>query len=447
MKTRNQDFALGLTVIVFLALFLVTIFFLAPSLGGATRPIVVHFRHVDGLAPLKAGSLVLLSGAIEIGQVTSVEIREVEIESPSGSRRQTIIVARAEIDESLSLYGDCEITTDVPLIGGNGTMVIVNVGTPGVPLPPDHIDGQPPQGMAAFASLSRRLLAEGGVVDRIDRMLDPEAEGSLLNKVKLSLTDINAMTAELKTQLSTQQQKTLLGKIHLILDDLNATTAAVRTQMLVDSDVSLLAKFNTALDLVHQSLTELNAMLQEDRPLLHDTLASIEHATRAINEEMIAHLTAEFDPHNPASLLAKLHVSMDSINTSLANLQVVSETGKHMLVLNRPQLERILENVREMSEELTLSSKEIRLNPSRLIWGPGKAQASKLDLFTAARDFAQAATYLDDAAARLQAILQVTSDGQHLPESGDEVRAIYESLHAAFERFQRAESFFWDQMK
>ena len=217
--------------------------------------------------------------------------------------------------------------------------------------------------------------------------------------------------------------------------------------MLVDSDASLLAKLNTSLDLVHQGLTELNAMLQEDRPLLHDTLTTIEHATRTIDEQMIVHLSAEFDPNNPASLLAKLHVSMDSINTSLANLQVVSETGKHLLVLNRPQLERILENVREMSDELTLGSKEIRLNPSRLIWGPGKAQAGKLDLFTAARDFAQAATYLDDAAARLQAILQVTSDGRHLPESGEEVRAIYESLHAAFEKFQQAESFFWDQMK
>lgn len=61
-------------------------------------------------------------------------------------------------------------------------MVIANVGTPDVPLPPDHIDGLPPQGMAAFALLSRRLLAEGGLVDRLDTALDPDVEGSLLTR-------------------------------------------------------------------------------------------------------------------------------------------------------------------------------------------------------------------------------------------------------------------------
>ena len=399
MKARRQDFILGIVAIIFVALFVGTVLFVAPSLREDTRPIVVQFRHEDGLAPLKSGSMVLLSGALEVGHVTDVEYREVD--------GHTLIVVAAEIVKSLPLYGDCEITTDMPLVGGAGTMVIVNVGTPGVKLPNGPITGAPPQGMAAFASVSRRLTAQGGLVDRLDRMLDPDAEGSLLNKVMLSLADVNAMTMELRTQLSAEEQQTLLGKLHLILSDLNATTSAVREQLQVDSSASLLAKVHTALDTVHSSLSEVLGMLTENRPAVRNTLASVEHATRIIDEEMIAKLRAEFDPESPTSLLAKLHVAMDHMNASLADVQVVAESGKRMLLLNRPEVESIVANAKEMSEELSLGVKELRLNPAKLIWGPPSAQADKLGVLTAARDFAQAATYLDDAAARLEAIMEL----------------------------------------
>ncbi|MGD8452676.1 MAG: hypothetical protein PVJ57_12730 [Phycisphaerae bacterium] len=447
MNTRKQDFALGLTAIVFLVLFVGTVLFLASTRHGATRTITVHFRHEEGLAPLKPGSLVLLSGALEVGQVTSVEPLEVPAKSGLADERRTVIAVVAEIEERIPLYGNCEISTDMPLVGGSGTMVIVNVGTPDVPLPDGPLQGQPPQGMAAFTTLTRRLTAEGGLVDRVDRMLDPDAEGSLLEKVKFILTDFNAMTAELRAQLSVSQRQTLLGKIHLILDDLNQTTAAVRGQMQADEEGTLLAKVHVALDTVHQNLRELLATLTENRPLLHETLTHVAHATQVIDEEMIAALRAEFDPSRDTSLLGKLHVGLDRLNTSLADMQEMTATGKRLFVLNRPQIEAVIANAREMSEELTAGSKELRLNPSRLIWGPGKPQEGKLDVFMAARDFAQAATFLDDAAARLQAILELAPEGGGPEASAEEIRRIEESLRDAFSRFERAEQFFWEQMK
>lgn len=447
MNTRKQDFALGLTAIVFLVLFVGTVLFLASTRRGATRTIVVHFRHEEGLAPLKPGSLVLLSGALEVGQVKSVEPLELGAGPGASAERRTVIAVEAEIEERIPLYGNCEITTDMPLVGGSGTMVIVNVGTPDVPLPDEPLAGRPPQGMAAFTSLTRRLTAEGGLVDRVDRMLDPDAEGSLLEKVKFILTDFNVMTAELRAQLSVAQQQTLLGKIHMILDDLNETTAAVRAQMQVDEDGALLAKVHVALDVVHQNLREVLATVTESRPLLRETLGHVAHATQVIDEEMIAALRAEFDPSRDTSLLGKLHVGLDRLNAALADMEDVTATGKRLLVLNRPQIEAVIANAREMSEELSAGSKELRLNPSRLIWGPGKPQEGKLDVFMAARDFAQAATFLDDAAARLQAVLELTPDGGQPEASEEEIRRIQESLRAAFARFERAEQFFWEQMK
>ena len=89
--------------------------------------------------------------------------------------------------------------------------------------------------------------------------------------------------------------------------------------------------------------------------------------------------------------------------------------------------------------------KEIRLAPWRLIYKPTTAETKEMTIFEAARSFAEAATYLDDAAARLEAAMSVAV---HHPSSGDdEIEAIRNSVRQAFERFQKAEEFLWKKMK
>ena len=54
---------------------------------------------------------------------------------------------------------------------------------------------------------------------------------------------------------------------------------------------------------------------------------------------------------------------------------------------------------------------------------------------------------LDDAAARLEAVLAAAPGEGQVLGSEDEVRAVQESLRSAFERFQIAEEYLWEQMK
>jgi len=447
MQVRRQDFVLGLTAIVFFALFIATVLFIAQPRRGATRQIVVEFPHERGLSPLKAGSPVLLSGAIEVGRVKRVEIRQVSDETPGKSTPRTVVVAVAQIDASLPLYGDCQITTDMPLIGGTGTMVIANVGTPGVPLPDGPIEGQPPQGMAAFAQVSRRLTAPGGLVDRLERALDPDAAGSLLDKLSTTLSDVNAITASLREELTPAERKTLLSKLHLILDDVNATTASIREQAQAEGGTSLMARFHGALDTLHAGLSEGLLALQENRPVLRQTLASVEHTTRVVDQELLPQLSKELDAREAGSLLAKIHTALDRVNGALADVQVVTDAGKRMVVLNRPAVDRVIQNLHIASEDLTLGVREVVLDPSRLIWGPGPARENRLRLLTAARDFVQAAAYLDDAAARLEAVQQASGGAQTLAVPEQELEAVREALRSAFARFEQAENYFWEQMK
>ncbi len=447
VKRRKQDFLLGLAAIVFLALFIVTVLFLAQPRAGPTRTVVVHFYHEAGLAPLKKGSQVLLSGAIRVGEVTDVQVRQVAPADNHGAAPRTVVEAVAEIDQSLPLYGNCEITSDMPLIGGTGTMVISNVGTPGIPLPAGPIEGLPPQGLAAITAISRRLTAEGGLIDRLDTMLDPQAEGSLLNKIVISVDDINALTAELRLQLSPAQQQTLLSKIHVILDDLNATTSSVRQQMTLDGGTTMLAKLHATLDVLHADLATVNSVLAENQPVLRDTLASVAHAARTVDEDIVGQLRNELDPRNADSLVGQLHTVLRGVDSAVVNLEVLTQEGSNLVVANGPQIEQILEYVRETARNLRDGSRDVMLNPSRLIWGPPAAQQEKLGAFTAARDFAEAATNLDQAAARMQALLRATPADDQLEQTRRQVREVSQALEQAFQRFQQAEEYFWNEMK
>jgi ABC-type transporter Mla subunit MlaD len=447
MKSRRQDFALGVVVLAFLGLFVGTVLFVYPSLGAKTRPITVRFRHDEGVAPLKPGSPVMLSGALQVGKVTDVRKQRATIETPAGPQEQLLIVVEAQIEADLELYSDCQITTDQPPVGGGGVLVILNVGTSTAPAATGPLEGLPPQSLAAaVGTLSRRLFGPNGLVDKLEQMLDVSAEGSLTQKIARSLDDVNAMTRDLRLQLNPDEQRTLMSKLHAILDNLNSTTATLRTQLAVEDDTTLAAKIHIVLDQLENGLAEANAMLQENRPAIRDTLTTIESMTRQMDEELLASFRAELNRDDPASLLGKIHVGMDRLNLSLENVVTMTDTGRKLVVLNRPALQRTVDNVKEISDQMRVGVQEILLAPWRLL-RPPPGEIKRLDVFEAARRFAEAATMLDDAAARLEAVVAAgPADGQ-LVGSRDDIQTIQDSLRSAFERFQTAEEFLWDQMK
>lgn len=450
MKTRNQDFVLGLTVLGFLALFLATMFWLYPTVRYATHRIVVHFRHEDGIAPIKPGSPVLLGGSLQIGQVVGVAPREVTLETAQGKTKQVVIVVEADIDATVKLYLDCQITTDQPAVGGGGFLVILNVGTPGTPAVTAGVwlHGLPPQSLAATISmLSRRLLAPDGMVDRLDRALNPEVEGSPMNKLSVSLSDVNDMTRALREQLDARQQATLMSKTLLLLDDLRVVTMALREQMAAGEPGNLLAKLHSALDRLTEGLAEAKGLLQENRPVVQSALGNLERTTRTINDDLLAVLRGELRRDDPATLLSKIHAGLDQLNVSLNNVTVMSDAGRQMILLNRPTIDQIIANFRDTSRQLEATSSKVYLAPWLLFYRPTPGETQEVQVLEAARTFAEAATNLNDAATRLEAVAAAAPPGAQVAEADKEVKAIRDALRAAFDRFRQAETFFYEKMK
>jgi ABC-type transporter Mla subunit MlaD len=334
-------------------------------------------------------------------------------------------------------------------VGGGGYVVILNIGTPGNPLLSEEpIRGLPPQSLSAvFGSLSRRVLAEGGLLDQAEDMVNPELEGSLMNRILASLTDINAMTTTLRFELDAREQRTLLAKIHLIIDDLNATSTALRGQLDPVDRATLMAKLHSGLEQLATGLSETTQLIQENRPAIRNTLASLEHATRTIDDEVVGGLARELRPDDTTSLLGKIHAGMDRLNTSLEKVVEITETGRHTIALNRPAIDSTIANLKETSDQLLAGVAELRLAPWRLLKEPMPDERQKIAIFEAARSFAQAATHLDDAAARLEAAVAAAPKGARVTGSDQEIQAIRDSLQLAFERFQKAEQYLFERLR
>ncbi len=447
MKSRGNDFLLGTVVLAFVALFVATVIFFTPAYRARTRAVQIEFEHDRGVSPIKVGSPVLLSGALQVGKVTGVTTKTRDVTTPDGRERHLIIVVDTEIDEALDLFEDCQITTDQPPVGGGGVVVILTIGRSPRPLLAGKVvAGLPPQSFAAaIGGLSRALLGPGGLVEKLDQQLDATADGSVMNRLVASLTDVNGITTELRAQLSAAEQKTLMGKLLTIGDNISTLTGALRDQMRSDDQTALLAKVHVALDRLTGALQEVNALVSENRPALSTITTDVADVTSTLSGTVAPALAAEFRRDDPQSLLGKLHESMDGVRRSMSDVATMTETGRVLLVGNRPALQRTIENLKSTSDRLRVGVSELLLAPWRLVQPP-ESQLQRLDVFEAARYFAEAAAHLDDSAQRMEAILTASHDGRPIAGEAD-IREIQNSLQAAFDRFQQAENFLWDKMK
>ena len=143
----------------------------------------------------------------------------------------------------------------------------------------------------------------------------------------------------------------------------------------------------------------------------------------SLAQELLPAVKREFARDDNAALLGKLHASMDRLNESLANVVTISDQARRMVLLNRPSVDRTIENLKDASEQLRIGVQELLLAPWRLFQQPSAGERDRIDAFTAARRFAEAAAFLNDAALRLEAVVGGAAAGGP-GGGGAEVRAV-----------------------
>lgn len=447
MPSRNQDFSLGLTVIVLFGLFLATFFFLmrSPIFGSPKQTLNIHFSLDDGMTPLGPASPVFLRDAIKVGEVISVEVASGDAEHPN----QPVIVVVAEIDASITLYDDCRITTNQPVIGGGGFVSILDVGNLETgAVRGDYIRGERPQSLqAAIGDMSDWLLASDGFLNRLDRAISVEAEGSVLQKVLRSLDDINAMTDSLRSQLTLAEQNSLMLQVLSIAENVKELTASLREEVRSENDEAVMGKVHVALESLNETLVEVRELVTDARPKIDATLTSVASAANKVDAEILDELREELVREDPESLLGRIHGSLMRADHSLENMVTITDAAEKLIILNRPELNRTIALIAEAADELNSGINELRTQPWRLLFPPEADEQAKVEAFQAARLFATAARELNSVSERLEALREAGDSSREAVLSEKEMAELKARLDRSFERFEEAEKYLWEQVK
>ncbi len=443
MPVERNAFKLGLSITVFIALAVMVIVFLAPR-GGGDMTLRVRFPHHAFTTILKPGSEVVCGG-VTVGSVRSLEL--VEMPPPDGSRPTLYAVVTAKVESSLGLREDCRIIPEGLLLGGPGKLIILDRGVARPVESSQMIDGVV---VPDFSALTRTLASQLDPKDPtsllaiVKSQLDAGDAASLMGKIHASLDDINAVTVSLRNQFNPREKEVLIAKLHGILDNVNGATRLLRDELdRAGGDAVLIAKVHRTLDMLNGGLSTVVAVLNENRQPVTETITHIRNTAEVLERQIAARIARELDPAEAAGLLAKVHVAVDRLGTSLKDANVITDSARQLVVVNEGQLGQMLVNLKETSDHLKAASKEIRRNPWRLFYQPTLEEAAQANVFDAARSFSEAATRLDDALGRLQALSKLPSDS---PGRDAQIEEVLRQVQQTFSRFSQVETALWEQL-
>lgn len=418
MSRAPDHFRLGLTVLLMFALFIGCLLFI----GGKglwqkeMRPLTVRLAAGPAMPEISAGSLVTCFGQ-PVGKVVSTEfIMDVDPEAPKAPPTQFLQV-HAEAAAALDLRADCTIVVAGPPLGGKGYLEIVNRGVAADPLAGDARIYAGATGLqAALAQLTAEFNAGDptSLLAQIKRQLEPDMEDSIIHRVNTSLANIAVLTASLASEVDRQQDGVLLAKVHDALDKVNA------------------------------GLSEILEMVQETRPHVDSIMASTSHAVQQVDQGIVGPLTEEFDRTSESSLIAQVHESMDRLNSSLASINTITSEGERTVVLNSSRVDELVRNVTEASVLLKRGIKDLYLHPWKLMTKPSAGERRELSNMDVAREFADAAARLDDAAIRLKALTE--AEGTALAADDPALLQIRQDLAQSIEDYNRAEAALWKRL-
>lgn len=442
MSSNRNAFHLGLVLLTFLALGIGVLVFLAPR-GRGDFDLLVRFPHHQVTTTLIAGSEVVCGG-MTVGKVKSITLQEMQ--DPADGRPELFTVAAVRVQSSIDLREDCRIAPEGPLLGGAGRLVILDRGLGRTLTAGQTVEGQV---AADFAGLTRMLAAQLDVRDPtsllavLKSQLDASDPGSLLAKIHTSLSDINAVTTSIRAEFDPGQRAALLAKLHSILDNVNVMTCLLRGEVDRSSDLALVARVHAALDRLDRGLATVVELLEDNREPITETITNVRNTSRILETQIAARIAAQLDTAQAAGLLAKVHVAVDRLGGSIEDMNVITAEARQTVVLNRDGVNAIVANFKETSDHLKAASKEIRRNPWRLFYQPTIEEAEQANVFDAARAFAEAATRLDDALLRVQALSQAGGT----PVGDKQLTLIRDQLQQTFSQFNRAEAALFEQLK
>ncbi len=340
----------------------------------------VRFTLGDDIGGLKAGDEVR-AGGYKIGQITSIDLVDLDA---SASGKEPGVIITYSIPEKYAVHQNAYLGVQTTVTGQS----CLNFRTFGTGTP-----------IARGESL-------GGKPSTITQLFNDLADSGPLLKTALAeaqgaMSDVRNKTVPLLNQT--------LGKYGDTADTFTAT--GKNTQQLTgdlrEKLPFIIAKYVTVTDAAVQMLNNTSAFFGDTTPDFRGTLANLNKITAPIKDAM-PRMLERLD-----GILIKVDTTMQSASAAMedikaisTNAREVSASARSILSGNRGKIDSMIASLKAAGDNLKNATAEIRRSPWRLLYKPAPNEMANLNLFDAARAFADGANELNDASTSLRDAVQ-----------------------------------------
>ena len=367
-----------------------------------------EFPLSEGATGLKPGSAVRVGGQDQ-GRVENITFDDVTFPSK--------VLVDFSLPKAIALYRDPEETgvarpsfvappvpegydprghrldlrLEQPILGTGSVLNLVSVGWPRIDrsnlLPPEttFLDKGRIRGV-----LAPSLLAQAGI------------DKSEIDKLKLAFTDIQQFTGKLNADYDSVRGAVVDG-----VKDARATIGELKAAV-EENRMSIRATLEKA----PGAIDNFNAMMVDGRKVVADVQA----AWPAWRDDVSASLknaqkfVASLDPET-GELYKKISGMVQDGRDGLAAFKEAAARAdgllmdaKGVLAENAPELRLMIANGRLASDQLKLTLAEVRRNPWKLLYQPGRKELQQDLLFMSSRNYAEAVSDLRGVTASLESV-------------------------------------------
>lgn len=409
MAKERNDLKAGIFIVVSIAL-IMTVVLSIKGLGRLFDPAhrrTVSFKLADDLSGLRVGDEVRLGG-FKIGTVEEIDVMQLPpgalpkpatapssrpASQPADDRLR--IVVRFAIPRKYELREDAHIAIQTTITGA--------------------------------ASLNIESLGQGAKVESEKFVLAgfPSAMSALLANLGEASPQFGPIAATARETLVAAKET-----IH----NVNGAVTDVRQQVIPKTSETIVTYKDAG--------AHVRDLLGDTKMDLRDTIASVKDATGTLKTK----LPEAMDKAN--ALLTKLNTtiedakgSLEDVKSAVANTKEITAQVRDVVGGNRGKLDSMIASLKTTGDNLKAASSEIRRSPWRLLYKPGKGEMANLNLYDSARQFADGANNLSDAAAALRDALT------HKSADPEEIQKLIDKLDKSFASFNDVENKLWSEVK
>jgi ABC-type transporter Mla subunit MlaD len=431
MSSGRNAVVAGAFVVGSLALGVWGSFMLADRSGfGSTREYVVRFSLADGASGLKRGSTVTLGGQ-PVGRVLAVDFARDEGGVGSGGGEGGIVAravdVRVEVRSDLVLFESAPVYLEKPLLGTLSTLNFTGPGDPALV--------KTPQGASALLEAGEMLEGKVGAPGFLAQAgFGPEQ----VEQAQRTLAGVERAVTRVAEVVDRAGPEVEAGVAQArgLVDDVrgafgrwapSADTTMANVERASERLAPMVESAEKAVQEARVVLADSRAVVTENRARIDAIIANVESASAKVDRETIELINGSM--RDARGAVAAFADALGEVERTISE--------------QTPGVRRVLANLRLMSEQLKLTSVEVRSQPWRLIYQPTRKEVETQLLYDATRSFAEAASDLRAGAEAMQALAaRGGASAPGAPDLEEVSRAIRDSLM----RYQAAEEAFLERL-